>query len=276
MTTPWVVQAIAAEGGNPSTFKRSGGKSPIAYLQSLDIASQATSGDGSSGNPANFFAKVIISYHAAKLSSLISAAGSGHIDLVAHLLAYENDQTGAFSTTTGGSNTYAAISTTTWAVIALKSAGRSASQLAASISWLEGQQGSDGGYSFTPGGSEDPDDTAAVIEALRAGGIAASNTTIKRALAYLHSQQMANGGFTSGMGGTANAESTAWAVQAIRAVGQNPAGRSWKKNGHTPITFLLTLQAKSGAFYHFGTTLAMPLLTTSQVVVALSGKHYPF
>ena len=275
-TTPWVVQAIAAAGGKASAFKRSGGTSPIAYLQSLDIQSQAAGGSGTTSNPANFYAKMIITYHAAKVSSLISAAGSGHVDLVAHLLAYENSQSGAFSTTAGGSNTYAAISTTTWAVIALKAAGYSASQLAAPVSWLASQQASDGGFSFTPGGSSDADDTAAAVEALRAGGVPASNTTIERALSYLHSQQMSNGGFTSGMGGTTNAESTAWAVEAICAVGQNPAGSSWKKGGKTPIAFLLSLQARSGAFYHYGTTLAMPLLTTSQVVVALSGKKYPF
>ncbi len=275
-TTPWVVQAIAAAGKSPATFKRAGGKNPIAYLQSLDIAGEATGASGTTSNPADFYAKMIITYHAAKVSSLISTAGSGHIDLVAQLLTYENSQSGAFSTTSGGSGTYAGISTTTWAVLALRAAGRSPSQLVAPVSWLAGQQGSDGGFSFTPGGSSDADDTAATVEALRAGGISASNATIERALSYLHSQQMSNGGFTSGMGGTTNAESTAWAVQAIRAVGQNPAGASWKKGHKTPISFLLSLQAKSGAFYHYGTTLAMPLLTTSQVVVALSGKTYPF
>ena len=80
--TPWVVQAIAAAGKSPSTFKRSGGKSPIAYLQSLNMASQATSGSGTTSNPADFYAKMIITYHAAKLSSLITKAGSKHINLV--------------------------------------------------------------------------------------------------------------------------------------------------------------------------------------------------
>ena len=275
-TTPWVVQAIAATGKSPSTFRRSGGKGPIAYLQSLDITEVATGGSGTASNPANFYAKMIITYDAAGVSSLISTAGSGHIDLVAHLLAYENSQSGVFSTTPGGSDTYAAVSTTAWAVIALRAAGQSSSQLTKSVSWLTSQQASNGGFSFTPGGAPDPDDTAAAVEALRSGGISASNTAIERALSYLHSQQMSNGGFTSGMGGTTNAESTAWAVQAIRAVGQNPAGGAWKKGGKTPISFLLSLQASSGAFYHYGTTLAMPLLTTSEVVVALSGKTYPF
>ena len=274
--TPWVVQAIAAAGKSPSTFKRSGGKSPIAYLQSLNMASQATSGSGTTRNPAEFYAKMIITYRAAKLSSLITRAGSKRINLVKNLLEYKNSKSGCFTTLSGGSGSYAAVSTTTWAVIALKAAGQSSSQLARSVSWLRNHQASGGGFSFTPGGSADPDSTAATIEALRAGGISASSATIKRALSYLRSQQKSNGGFTSGMGGTTNAESTAWAVQAIRAAGQNPAGKSWKKGGKTPVAFLLSLQASSGAFCHYGKTLATPLLTTSQVTVALSGKVYPF
>jgi prenyltransferase beta subunit len=127
-----------------------------------------------------------------------------------------------------------------------------------------------------PGGSPDTDSTAAAVQALRAGGVSASSTTIKRALVYLRNQQKGNGGFTAGSGSTTNAESTALTIQAIRAAGQNPSASSWKKSGNTPISFLLSLQARSGAFYHYGTTLAMPLVTTSQVVVALRGKTYPF
>lgn len=273
--TPWVVQAIAATGADVSGFKRSGGRSPIAYLQSLDIDGEALSGSGATRNPANVYTKMIIAYRAAGASSSIKAAGSKRIDLVSRLLAYKNSQSGAFSATQGGASTYAAISTTSWAVIALKAARVSSSQYDESVSWLARQQESNGGFSFTPGGAPDADSTAAAVQALRAGGVAASSPTIKRAIAYLHTQQMTNGGFVSGMGAATNAESTAWAVQAIRAAGQNPAGAAWKKGGKTPIAFLLSLQSGSGAFYHYGTTLAAPLLTTSQVVIALSGKTYP-
>ena len=276
LMTPWVVQAIAATGGNASTFERSGGKSAIAYLRSLNIDGQALSGSGTTRNPATVYAKLILSYRAANVLSLISKAGSKRVNLVSRLLAYKNSQSGAFTTTSGGSGTYASVSTTTWAVLALKAAGQSLSQLAKSVSWLRGQQASNGGFSYTPGGSPDPDSTAATIEALRAGGVSASSATIKRALSYLRSQQQSNGGFTSGLGGTTNAESTAWAVQAIYAVGQNPVGGSWKKGGKSPIAFLLSLQASSGAFYHYGKTFATPLLTTAEVSVALSGKVYPF
>ena len=275
--TPWVVQAIAAAGRNAATFKRSGGKSALAYLQSLNVEQQALSGSGTTDNPATVYAKLILSYRAARVPALIGKAGSRNIDLVSYLLKYRNAQSGAFTTQAGGGGSYAAVSTTTWAVLALRAAGRSAAQVAGSVSWLSARQASNGGFSFTPAGSTDVDSTSAVVEALRAGGLSASAPVIKRAISYLHAQQKTNGGFISAIGTpTTNAESTAWAVQAIRAVGQNPAGSSWKKGGKTPIAFLLSLQASSGAFYHYGKTLATPLVTTSEVIVALSGKTYPF
>lgn len=274
--TPWVVQAIAAVGQNPSAFKKPGAKSPISYLQSLNIDSQATSGAGTTSNPADYYAKIIMAYRAANVPYLISRAGSKHINLVSRLLLYRNSQSGAFTTVRGGGGTYAAISTTTWAILGLKAAGFSTSQVAKSVVWLRNRQSANGGFSFMPGGSPDTDSTAAAIQALRAGGLSAATTTIKRALTYLHNQQKGNGGFTAGSGSTTNAESTAFTIQAIRAAGQNPTAASWKKNGKAPIAFLLSLQARSGAFYHYGTTLAMPLVTTSQVIVALSGKVYPF
>jgi squalene cyclase len=274
--TPWVVQAIVAAGQSPSTFKKPGGKSPITYLQSVNIDSQATSGAGTTSNPADVYAKMIMAYRAANVPSLISRAGSKRINLVSRLLLYRNSQSGAFTTARGGSGTYAAISTTTWAILGLKAAGLSTTQIAKSVSWLRGRQAANGGFAFMPGGSPDTDSTAAAVQALRAGGVSASSTTIKRALVYLRNQQKGNGGFTAGSGSTTNAESTALTIQAIRAAGQNPSASSWKKSGNTPISFLLSLQARSGAFYHYGTTLAMPLVTTSQVVVALRGKTYPF
>ncbi|MEZ5124983.1 MAG: prenyltransferase/squalene oxidase repeat-containing protein [Thermoleophilia bacterium] len=274
--TPWVVQAIAAAGKDAAAFRKSGGKSPITYLQSLDIKRQALSGTGSTRNPAAFYAKMIVTYRSARETALITKAGKKRINLVTSLLAYRSNQNGSFTTELNGQGSYASVSTTAWAVIALKAAGKSKSQLAKSVTWLRKRQLSSGGFSYTPGGSPDTDSTAAVVQALRAGGVSSTASSIKRALAYLRSQQSSNGGFTSGMTSTTNAESTAWAIMAIRSANQNPNGASWKRGGKSPISFLLSLQSSSGAFYHYGKTLAMPLLTSSQAVVALSGKKYPF
>ena len=79
----------------------------------------------------------------------------------------------------------------------------------------------------------------------------------------------------SSFGAGANAESTAWTIQAVVATGGNPAGLSWKKGGKTLMSYLNSMQAPSGLFYHVGTIPAAPLLTTSQAVVALERRPYP-
>ena len=266
--TPWCIMAIAAAGQSPTAWHRTGGRNPIAYLQTLDLRRLATSMSGSSANAATFYAKLILAYDAAGQGSLIARAGRYRIDLVVRLLAFQ-DATGRFAANG------AEVNTTTWAILALKAAGRGAIQRARAVAWLRTHAAPNGGFSWNQGGAPDTDSTAAAVQALRAGGVAASSTVIRRAIAYLHTQQAANGGFISGFGSSANAESTAWAVQAIVAAGQNPAAIAWLKNGRSPISYLLSLQAPSGAFYHFGRILSAPLLTTSEAVIALRRRPFP-
>jgi hypothetical protein len=262
--TPWCILAIAAAGQSPASWHRHGGQTPLHYLQSIDLtaAAQQTS------NPATFFAIVVLAYHAAHQNGLISHAGSKRINLIAKLLSYRQPS-GAFAF---GANT---VNTTAWAIMALKAAGSSSSVRTAAAAWLQRQQSDNGGFSYREGGSPDSDDTAAAIQALRAGGVASSSAVIRRALAYLRSQQLTNGGVASGFGAGANAESTAWTIQAVVASGGNPAGSSWKRGGHTLTGFLNGMQAPSGLFYHLGTIQSAPLLTTSQAIVALKRRPYP-
>ena len=262
--TPWCILAIAAAGQSPASWHRSGGRTPIQYLQSIDLAA-ATS---QTNNPATYYAIVAMAYHAAHQNGLITHAGSRHIDLLQKLLSYQSPS-GEFAF---GANT---INTTAWAIMAIKAAGGSASARAAAVAWLQRQTSPDGGFSFMKGGSPDADDTAAVVQALRAGGVAASSTVIGRAMGYLHSQQLSNGGMASGFGAGSNAESTAWTLQAIIATGGNPGDTLWKKSGHGLTAFLNGMQASSGLFYHIGTIPSAPLLTTSQVIVALRRRPYP-
>ena len=262
--TPWCILAIAAAGQSPASWHRSAGQTPIHYLQSIDLAAAAQQ----TSNPATFFAIVALAYHSAHQNGLISNAGSRHINLITKLLAYRRPS-GAF---VFGANS---VNTTTWAIVALKAAGSSSTARLAAAAWLQRQQSGNGGFSYREGGSPDSDDTAAAIQALRAGGVASSSAVIRRALAYLRSQQLTNGGMASGFGAGANTESTAWTIQAVVAGGGNPAGSSWKKSGHTLTGFLSGMQAPSGLFYHIGTIPSAPLLTTSQAIVALKRRPYP-
>jgi prenyltransferase beta subunit len=262
LATPWCMLAISAAGQSPALWHRPGGRTPVQYLQSLDLEAVARQ----TANPATYYAILIMAYKAAGRGSLVSHAGSRRINLVSKLLSYRQPS-GAFAFRANSVNT------TAWAIMALKAAGTAASARAAAVSWLKMQAASDGGFSYIQHGSPDSDDTAAVVQALRAGGVSSSAPVIRRAMSYLHTQQLSNGGMASGFGSGANAESTAWTIQAVVATGGNPT--SWKKSGHTLIGFLSGLQAPSGAFYHFGTVLSAPLLTTSEAVVALQRRAYP-
>ena len=280
--TPWVVMAISAADENPGrAIWKPNGKSPIDYLQSVDLANQATV--GSVTNVPNFYAKIILAYVAAGRTDLIGSAGARRIDLPGMLDAYQNtDSTsadyGAFSPLGAKSTSaYAKINTTVWAILALHAAGETDGHIAAAVNWLEAQQASNGGFANQPGGTADVDDTAAAIMALRAAGVPRSATVLTDALAFIRSQQRADGGFPSySFDPASNAESTAWAIQAGIAMGQSP--KTWVKSGHNPVTFLTSLQPSpgNGAFQHRKGLSANPLLTTAEATVALAGKVYPF
>jgi len=154
-TAPWVVQAIAAAGGNPSTFKRVGGRAR------LPICSRSTSTARHSARPDDAQSRDRLREADHQLSRRPRDVAHQQGGEQAHqpgdaVLAYRNSKSGAFTTTSGGGGTYAAVSTTTWAVLALKAAGQSSSQVAKSVSWLRNHQASSGGFSYTPAGHRIP------------------------------------------------------------------------------------------------------------------------
>lgn len=269
--TQWVIMAIAATGRRPGVWHRKGGKTPVQYLQTLDLARIAEDTAGPAGNAPNYYSKTILAYQAAGKRTLISRAGRKRIDLVTALLAYQDPQSGRFTPSRNGAGSYAAVNTTAYAILALTATGRASAQRVAATEWLQRQAAASGGFAWDPGGTPDVDTTGAVVQALRAAGVAAGTPVVTAALAYLKEQQQLNGGFSS-FGGSTNVEATAYAAMAIRKAGQNPAASAWTKGGSTPLDYIRSKQTRSGAFYHFGTTLATPLLTTSLAVIALSGR----
>jgi type IV secretory pathway VirB2 component (pilin) len=273
--TPWVMMAIARAGQNPATWKKPGGRTPVQYLQSIDLEKLARSQSGSAANVPNFYAKAILGYKAARQPSLVRRAGSKRIDLVAKLLAYQ-DSSGKFTTAADGNGNYASISTTTYAILALKASGRASAQRAKAVAWLRGQAAPSGGFSYMPGGPIDVDSTAAAIQALIAGGVSRGAAVIKDGLGYIKGRQQASGGFTYAMGGGPNVESSAQAAEAVIAAGQKPGGSAWRTGGRSALDYIRSKQASSGLFYHLGTTVATPLLTTAQAIIALQTKTMIF
>jgi len=123
------------------------------------------------------------------------------------------------------------------------------------------------------GGWGDVDATAAAIMALVAAGEDQNSDSITNAVSFLRTTQAANGGFQSW--GTANAASTAWATCALNAINQDPTDSSWRKNGNSPIDFLVSLQRNDGGFNWDSNHSMNSEWMTSYVIPALLGKPYP-
>jgi energy-coupling factor transport system substrate-specific component len=161
---------------------------------------------------------------------------------------------------------------TAYGVLALRAAG-SSTGVRSAVLWLERQQNSDGGFGFGPkGGSSDADDTGSVLQALAAAGKRGSKA-VKPAISYLRHAQNADGGFGQRKGDPSNAQSTAWAVQGLVAAGRNPD--SVRRNGHTPIGYLVSLQTASGMVRYSRTSAQSPVWVTGEALVALSRRSLP-
>src|SRR5206468_6616293 len=74
-------------------------------------------------------------------------------------------------------------------------------------------------------------------------------------------------------GDPSNAQSTAWAVQGLVAAGRSPD--SLKRNGHTPTSYLVSLQTASGMVRYSRTSAQSPVWVTGEALVALSRKSLP-
>lgn len=272
--TPWAILAIVAGGESPSQWK-SGGKSPIAFLQSLDLETVALASQPY--NPPAYYAKCILAYRAAGQLDKIYNAGTGHLDLITKMNAYNGalDGDGHYSPQTSGSRNLYSISTTGWAILALKAAGESGSAMTHAVAWLQTRQYADGGFATQPGleaTDENTEDTALAVLALHAG--AGSATVVDDALAYLTARQLANAGFQYTKNDDhAYAESTSWAIQARMAADGNLAG--WTKGSATPLTFLRSLQKGSGAYQHRKGVPTNALSTTAVSLIGYSQNFLP-
>jgi hypothetical protein len=93
------------------------------------------------------------------------------------------------------------------------------------------------------------------------------------AIAYLRHAQNPDGGFGQEKSQSSNAQSTAWAVQGLLAVGRNP--NSLKRNGHTPLGYIESLQVANGSVRYSRTSAQTPVWVTAEALVAMSGRWLP-
>jgi len=195
----------------------------------------------------------------------VSPARLGGRDLLGELVRAQEDD-GSFA---------GLVNTTAFAVLALRAAGRPASDRAvrAGATFIAGQANADGGFNFGgKGGPSGADDTGAVLQALVAAGRRRSKA-VRRAADWLERTQNADGGFAL-QSGTSNAQSTAWAVQGLVAAGRDPA-RVRRGGSRSPLGYLRSLVGSNGAIRYSRTSTQTPVWVTAQALTALAGKAFP-
>ena len=151
---------------------------------------------------------------------------------------------------------------TAWSLLAFRAAGEPVPR--AAVRWLLAQQSRRGGWGWTAGAA-DSNDTAAVVEALRAGGV--RGRPIRRALAFLLRYRNRDGGFELTAGRGSDAQSTAWAVQAFLAAGKAPPRGALAYRGR--------LQRPDGSFRYSARYTTTPVWVTAQVLPALARRPFP-
>jgi energy-coupling factor transport system substrate-specific component len=250
MHTGWAALGLAAAGRNPRDVRR-GGRDAISYIRAHASALRGDLGERS---------RTILALRAAGV-----APRAGGRNLLRELLAARR-RDGSFA---------GRVNTTAFAVLALRAAGRSASDrvVRAAARWIAGQANADGGFNFGGrGGPSGADDTGAALQALAAAGMRRT-PVVRRGAAWLGRHQNPDGGFSL-LGGTSNAQSTAWAVQGLIAAGRDPA-RVRRDGSRSPLAYLRSLVMPGGAVRYSRTSAQTPVWVTAQAMVALAGRAFP-
>lgn len=247
----WVAMGLAAAGLDPLSFRRAG----HSVLDGLR-------GEASTLENAGDEERTILALHACGVS--VHALPGG--DPLGKLMSARASD-GSFGRL---------VDVTTFAIFALRAAGRPASDPVARAAgrWLERQQNPDGGFSFaTRGAHEDVDDTAAALQGvIDAGG--RRGPAVARAVAFLRHAQNPDGGYAQQVGGASNSQSTAWAVQGLIAAGQDVSAVT-RGGSRSPLAYIESLLAPDGSVRYSRTSAQTPVWVTAQALIALAGKPFP-
>jgi Prenyltransferase and squalene oxidase repeat len=152
---------------------------------------------------------------------------------------------------------------TAWSVLAFR--GNGSTVHAATIRWLLARQTRAGGWSWSPRGAADSNDTAAVVQALRSANV--KGRPIDRGLRFLLRFRNRDGGFELTQGRASDAQSTAWAVQAFLSAGKPPPRGA--------VAYLKRLQRPDGSFRYSTRYTTTPVWVTAQVLPALAQRAFP-
>jgi energy-coupling factor transport system substrate-specific component len=251
MHTGWAALGLAAAGRNPRDVE-SGGNDIVDYIRANAAALRGDLGERS---------RTILALRAAG----VSPARVGGRDLLQELLEARRDD-GSFA---------GRVNTTAFAILALRAAGKPRIHRAvrSGAAYIVEQANDDGGFNFAgKGGPSGADDTGAALQALAAAGRRRSRAA-RRAADWLERRQNPDGGFAL-QAGASNAQSTAWAVQGLIAAGRKPS-RVRRGGSRSPLGYLRSLVAPSGAIRYSRTSAQTPVWVTAQALTALAGKTLP-
>jgi energy-coupling factor transport system substrate-specific component len=247
----WTAMGLAAAGRDPLSLTRGG----HSLLDALRGEAATLEGPGD-------MERTILALHACGLTTFTLAGKN----LLAELLRAR----------AGDGSFEHLVNITTFAVFALRAAGRSPSDpvLRDAGRWLTRQQNGDGGFGFAAhGGVSDVDDTAAALQGLIDGGVH-GGPAIARAAAFLVASQNPDGGYPQQRGGDSNAQSTAWAIQGLLAAGRNVSAVR-RGGSRSPLGYLESLIAPDGSVRYSPTSAQTPVWVTAQALTALAGRTFP-
>jgi len=156
-----------------------------------------------------------------------------------------------------------AVNAAAWKLLALAGARRPLPRT--TVRFLLAHQSTGGGWGWAAGVAPDSNDTAAVVQALRAARVA--GLPIRRALVYLRHRQNKDGGFELTAGRGSDAQSSAWAIQAFLAAGKRPGSAAYR--------YLGRLRRADGSYRYSARYAVTPVWVTSQVLPALARRSFP-
>ena len=277
--TLWVILGATASGERiGSSMWTIAGKNPFSSLEANDQQKAATGAD--SDNAPVYYSQAILAYVAAGQADRVFIAGTPHVDLLAQLYNYQDLLTG--SPTYGSfspalsNREFKAVSTTAWAILAMKSMGvTDTDRFKSAEAWLAKQQKDDGGFPVQAGQSSNCEVTAMAVQALKlAPDDTVGGDVFQAARQFLKDSQRPDGGFPVESGGKTDAWATAAGIQAILALGEKPDDSFWQTTASTPRAALTALQQKTGAYERQQGESSDELKTTGWALIAL--RDQPF
>ncbi len=276
--TDWVINSLAADGVAAANVK-----SPSS---STDARSWYVSEVGNPSWPVGKIDPSVTEFERATLNAYAAGIDPARVspgqNLIARIAAqYQPANPGYYGTPTNFNGTI-------FALLALAEAKTTSNKvrvpralLDQSVTVVEDNQHSDGGWTFERAEGEpealaapaEPDESGAALAALCSAGVPTTNATVRAGISYLEADLTSSGAFEAEFG--VNTDSNAWAIQGLDACGIDPQGAEFTSGaGHTPVEFLISDQLADGGFVFSPEETEANEYSTQDALRALAGAGF--